>query len=78
MSRLFDGGIAAIGERTGLPCFGVVPWFAQAHLLPAEDSWRWPPSPSQPAMGPPLPQRARVDGDPLSRMRERVRAQRDG
>jgi len=36
--RLFDGGIAAIGERTGLTCFGVVPWFAAAHLLPAEDS----------------------------------------
>jgi len=36
--RLFDGGVAAIGERTGLPCFGVVPWFAPAGLLPAEDS----------------------------------------
>jgi adenosylcobyric acid synthase len=36
--RLFDAGIAAIEERTGLRCFGVVPWFAQAHLLPAEDS----------------------------------------
>src|SRR5947208_2691704 len=36
--RLFDGGIAAIGERTGLRCFGVVPFFAQASLLPAEDT----------------------------------------
>jgi adenosylcobyric acid synthase len=36
--RLFDGGIAAIEERTGLPCFGVVPWFREAHRLPAEDS----------------------------------------
>jgi adenosylcobyric acid synthase len=36
--RLFDGGIAAIAERTGLPCFGVVPYFADATLLPAEDS----------------------------------------
>jgi adenosylcobyric acid synthase len=36
--RLFDGGITAIGEHTGLPCFGVVPWFTAAHLLPAEDS----------------------------------------
>jgi adenosylcobyric acid synthase len=36
--RLFDGGIAAIGERTGLTCFGVVPYFADASLLPAEDS----------------------------------------
>ena len=37
-ARLFDGAIAAIGERTGWPCFGVVPWFGGAHLLPAEDS----------------------------------------
>jgi len=36
--RLFDDGIVAIGEHTGLRCFGVVPWFAEAHLLPAEDS----------------------------------------
>jgi adenosylcobyric acid synthase len=36
--RLFDGGIAAIAARTGLGCFGVVPWFPEAHLLPAEDS----------------------------------------
>jgi adenosylcobyric acid synthase len=35
---LFDGGIAAIGERTGLRCFGVVPFFGSASLLPAEDS----------------------------------------
>ncbi|HTQ35194.1 MAG TPA: cobyric acid synthase [Stellaceae bacterium] len=36
--RLFDGGLGAIGECTGWPCFGVVPWFPQASLLPAEDS----------------------------------------
>jgi adenosylcobyric acid synthase len=36
--RLFDAGITAIGERIGLRCFGVVPWFAPAHLLPAEDT----------------------------------------
>src|SRR5712691_6236392 len=35
---LFDGGITAIGERTGMRCFGVVPYFADALLLPAEDS----------------------------------------
>ena len=35
---LFDGGIAAIGERTGMRCFGVVPFFSDAALLPAEDS----------------------------------------
>jgi adenosylcobyric acid synthase len=36
--RLFDGGVAAVGERTGLRCFGVVPYFAAAASLPAEDS----------------------------------------
>jgi adenosylcobyric acid synthase len=36
--RLFDGGIAALGARTGLICFGVVPYFPQAAALPAEDS----------------------------------------
>ncbi|MGA8402458.1 MAG: cobyric acid synthase [Stellaceae bacterium] len=54
--RLFDSGIAAIGERTGWPCFGVVPWFAGAHLLPAEDSMALaaphPPSASRRAPSP--------------------------
>jgi adenosylcobyric acid synthase len=36
--RLFDDGIAALGERTGLRCFGVVPHFPAAATLPAEDS----------------------------------------
>ncbi|MGC2521696.1 MAG: cobyric acid synthase [Stellaceae bacterium] len=36
--RLFDGGIAAIGARTGLRSFGVVPFFPPAALLPAEDT----------------------------------------
>jgi adenosylcobyric acid synthase len=36
--RLFAGGIGAIGKRTGLRCFGVVPFFPAAELLPAEDS----------------------------------------
>ncbi len=36
--RLFDGGIAAIGARTGLRTFGVVPFFPGAERLPAEDS----------------------------------------
>ena len=36
--RLFDGGVAAIGERTGWRLFGIVPYFAGAALLPAEDS----------------------------------------
>ena len=36
--RLFDGGIAAITARTGLRCYGVVPYFSDAAFLPAEDS----------------------------------------
>jgi adenosylcobyric acid synthase len=36
--RLFDGGIRALRERTGLHCFGVVPYFPAAARLPAEDS----------------------------------------
>jgi len=36
--RLFDGGINALGARTGLRCFGVVPFFTAAASLPAEDS----------------------------------------
>ncbi len=36
--RLFDGALATIGEKTGLHCFGVVPWFAGAAVLPAEDA----------------------------------------
>jgi len=36
--RLFDGGVAAIGERTGLRSFGTVPFFPAAAFLPAEDS----------------------------------------
>jgi adenosylcobyric acid synthase len=36
--RLFDSGIAAITGRTGMHCFGVVPYFQSAAALPAEDS----------------------------------------
>lgn len=35
---LFDSGLTAIGEFTGWPCFGVVPWLKEAALLPSEDS----------------------------------------
>src|SRR6266851_1394995 len=48
---LFDGGITAIGERTGLRCFGVVPYFPAAAALPAEDSMAL----SVPAPHPPTP-----------------------
>lgn len=35
---LFDDGYALIAARTGWKGFGVLPWFAQAGLLPAEDA----------------------------------------
>lgn len=35
---LFDAGYALIEARTGWTGFGVLPWFAQAALLPAEDA----------------------------------------
>jgi adenosylcobyric acid synthase len=44
--RLFDGGIAAIAERTGLRSFGTVPFFPAASLLPAEDSLALAPHPN--------------------------------
>ena len=34
---LFDEGRDDIADRTGWPCLGVLPWFDQAHRLPAED-----------------------------------------
>jgi adenosylcobyric acid synthase len=36
--RLFDGGLIEISQRTGWPSLGVIPWFGQAHKLPAEDA----------------------------------------
>ncbi|MBL8705796.1 MAG: cobyric acid synthase [Rhodospirillales bacterium] len=36
--RLFDPALDVIRDRTGLDCLGVVPWFAEAHRLPAEDA----------------------------------------
>jgi adenosylcobyric acid synthase len=35
--RLFDGALDVLHDRTGLACLGIVPFFAQAHDLPAED-----------------------------------------
>ena len=35
---LFDDAHADISDHTGLRSFGVVPWFEDAHRLPAEDS----------------------------------------
>ncbi len=36
--RLFDSGLSIIEQRTGWRSFGVVPWLADAALLPAEDA----------------------------------------
>ena len=36
--RLFDGGLTEIVKRTGWPSLGVLPWFADARRLPAEDA----------------------------------------
>lgn len=35
---LFTPATATIAETTGMPCLGVVPWFADAAKLPAEDA----------------------------------------
>ena len=35
---LFAPALAIIAARTGLACLGIVPWFADAALLPAEDA----------------------------------------
>lgn len=35
--RLFDEGYRLVADRTGWPGFGVLPWFAGAARLPAED-----------------------------------------
>ncbi|MGC3936389.1 cobyric acid synthase [Roseobacter sp. EG26] len=35
--RLFDKGRDDIRLHTGWPCLGVIPWFGDAHRLPAED-----------------------------------------
>src|SRR5690606_24545765 len=37
-ASLFADGLSAISGRTGWPSFGIVPWFADAARLPAEDA----------------------------------------
>lgn len=49
--ELFAQGIAAIGEFTGWRCFGIVPWLAEAALLPAEDSLALSYPPKRPSCG---------------------------
>ena len=38
-ASLFEGAMATIAERTGWPALGLLPFFAQAHRLPAEDAF---------------------------------------
>jgi adenosylcobyric acid synthase len=47
---LFESGVAILRQRTGLDCLGIVPFFARARDLPAEDGvvldhWTRPTSP---------------------------------
>ncbi|MEM0922541.1 MAG: cobyric acid synthase [Pseudomonadota bacterium] len=48
---LFDDGYAMIAEHTGWPGFGVLPWFAEAHRLPAEDAADLRPPPDREGAG---------------------------
>ena len=69
---LFHPALAAIAERTGLACLGIVPWFAEAGLLPAEDAVALDHAPDETAGRPikiAVPRLARIanfdDLDPL-------------
>src|SRR5580700_11113243 len=69
--RLFDGGIAAVAARTGMRCFGIVPYFPAALALPAEDSLALTPILTHPAPTLTLPRLRGREGEgpalPLSR-----------
>lgn len=45
---LFADGVETIRRATGWPCLGVVPWFAQASRLPAEDGLDLRSTPARP------------------------------
>ncbi|HXP30650.1 MAG TPA: cobyric acid synthase [Stellaceae bacterium] len=72
--RLFDGAIDILRARTGLSCLGVVPYFARARDLPAEDSMALEARPAAPRRAgaltivvPRLPRIANFDDlDPLA------------
>ncbi len=36
--KLYNQAILEIGKRSNLTCFGIIPWFEKASLLPAEDA----------------------------------------
>ncbi len=68
---LFAEGVETIRSATGWPCLGVVPWFAEASRLPAEDGLDLRSAPARPGAGlkiavPVLPGIANFDDlDPL-------------
>jgi adenosylcobyric acid synthase len=72
--RLFDNALAVLRARTGLDCLGIVPFFAPARALPAEDSVAleaWSPRPVREGalriVVPRLPRIANFDDlDPLA------------
>ncbi|MEO1551300.1 MAG: cobyric acid synthase, partial [Pseudomonadota bacterium] len=67
---LFDDGYALIADRTGWRGLGVVPWFDQAHLLPAEDAQDLPRAATREGLKIAVPTLGRIanfdDLDPLS------------
>ena len=67
---LFDGGLAAITEHTGWPSLGVLPWFAEAWRLPAEDVMDIRAAPREGGLKIAVPRLARIanfdDLDPLA------------
>jgi adenosylcobyric acid synthase len=71
--RLFDGGIAAIGERTGLRAFGVVPFLPDAALLPAEDSLALAPQKPSTRPSSPAEESKTERGGDCSKSRRRLR-----
>ena len=72
-ASLFDEGIKIITAHTGWPCFGVIPHFDDAHLLPQEDAMALDRKPTTAMTGtikiavPRLPRIANFDDvDPLN------------
>ncbi len=67
---LFDDGYREIERRTGWTGFGTLPWFANAHLLPAEDAVDLSRAPSDGGFHIVCPMLSRIsnfdDLDPLS------------
>jgi adenosylcobyric acid synthase len=71
--RLFDGGLAAIGDHTGLCAFGVVPFFPDAALLPAEDSLALAPKKPSTWSSPPVEERKTGRGGHCSKSQRLLR-----